>query len=206
MTRHGIPDFFGLPRLDGEWVIVGKGPSFSRWGGRRAGQKVFCLNHTVREVPFPDIAHFIDYEALEDCRDELPFAQLVVVPFHMHVDCRVQKRSILDILNSDEATPLVDLAHSGRLAWYNCSTAKRYGFHASSPVVRVRYFSAEAAVRLLAMAGVKRIKTVGLDGGVEYAQEFSGLTPLENGRKSFDEQFNEIKRTVDEFGIDYSEA
>jgi hypothetical protein len=74
-------------------------------------------------------------------------------------------------------------------------------------VVRVKFFSAVAAVNLLAQAGVRTIRSLGLDGGAAYSDEFIDLkdkTLLANSRSSFDRQFEEIARTIATTGIDYA--
>jgi hypothetical protein len=73
--------------------------------------------------------------------------------------------------------------------------------------VQATYFSAEAAVNLLAHAGSRRIRTLGVDGGVEYSGEFTdlqGRTLLANGQTAFDLQFQGIARTILRSGIDFA--
>ena len=86
------------------------------------------------------------------------------------------------------------------LLWYNLSNWPRP--HAGSPVVRVEYFSAEAAVRILAMAGITTIRTLGIDGGSTYAPDFQDKKPFRGGHTSFDIQNKPIQATVQEFGLD----
>jgi hypothetical protein len=74
-------------------------------------------------------------------------------------------------------------------------------------VVRVKFFSAVAALNLLTEAGVRTIRSLGIDGGATYSQEFTDLkdkTLLANRRTSFDRQFEEIARTIATTGIDYA--
>jgi hypothetical protein len=65
----------------------------------------------------------------------------------------------------------------------------------------VRYFSAVAAVNLLAVSGVREIFTIGVDGGSSYAPDFDKKTLLVNGRASFDVQFKEIRDTEKRKGV-----
>ena len=60
---------------------------------------------------------------------------------------------------------------------------------------------------LLAQAGVRKIRSLGVDGGAGYSQDFGDLkdkTLLVNGRKSFDDQFEEIAKIIMTTGIDYA--
>jgi hypothetical protein len=71
--------------------------------------------------------------------------------------------------------------------------------------VKASYFSAEAALNLLAVAGVRRVRTLGVDGGSDYSRDFDDLkekTLLANGRPSFDLQFEGFARTILDTGVD----
>jgi hypothetical protein len=74
-------------------------------------------------------------------------------------------------------------------------------------VVQVRFFSAEAVLNLLAQAGVRTVRSLGIDGGTNYSRAFDDLkdkTLLANGWKNFDRQFEGIARTIMTTGIDYA--
>jgi hypothetical protein len=58
-------------------------------------------------------------------------------------------------------------------------------------------------LNVLGEMGVKKVRSLGIDGGGSYGTEFSGMTPLENGRPSFDAQFREIEDIVRERDMDY---
>jgi hypothetical protein len=51
--------------------------------------------------------------------------------------------------------------------------------------------------------GVRKVRTLGVDGGSEYAPDFEGLASLRNDVPSFDAQFREIEDIVAHHGIDY---
>jgi len=86
------------------------------------------------------------------------------------------------------------------ILWYNSDRSKKLMMQ-SGPVVRVKLFSACAAVNLLANAGVKEIYTVGVDGGKGYSKEFDPKDKLANGRTSFDGQTKEFKLASKVFGV-----
>jgi hypothetical protein len=74
-------------------------------------------------------------------------------------------------------------------------------------VVQATYFSAEAALGLLALGGVRRVRSLGVDGGEAYSGEFAdlhGSTLLANGQPSFDLQFQGIARTILRTGVDFA--
>ena len=186
------------------WLVLGKGPSFSKRGQFDVGQYyTLSLNHAVREQRVT-VAHMIDYDVVAACGETiLQNAEVLVLPWFPHVDNRPGRRS-LEVLS--RVNPLLHrMNEEGRLLWYNHSRAPHQ--HGDSPVVRVKFFSAVAALNLLAQAGVRTIRSLGIDGGATYSQEFTDLkdkTLLANRRSNFDRQFEEIARTIATTGIDYA--
>ena len=183
------------------WLIVGKGPTFARrTEANLAHYNVIGLNHIVREIPV-QLAHIIDIDVVGELGPAIRNAGMVVMPLHPHVNFNATPRPLDAFFG--EYPVLKELDRDGLLLWYNLSTwphtARR-----ESPIVAVKYFSAEAAVRLLAMAGVKKIRTLGIDGGSAYADEFKDIKPFRGGHTSFDLQWESIRATVKEFKIDFA--
>ncbi|MEE8164153.1 MAG: hypothetical protein V3T64_01150, partial [Myxococcota bacterium] len=186
------------------WLILGKGPSFSRRDQfDLSAYTTVSINHAVREQPVT-VAHIIDLDVIDACADALERnAEVVVMPWYPHVKNGPGQRD-LETLSRDNPT-LARLREEGRLLWYNLSSAP--SFLDDSPVVRVKFFSAEAVLNLLATAGVRRIRSLGIDGGSEYSDSFDDLddkTLLANRWKTFDLQFSEIAQTLLTTGIDYA--
>lgn len=186
------------------WLILGKGPSFSkRQSFDLSRYYTLSLNHAVREQPVT-VAHIIDFDVVEACGDSLERnAQVVVLPWVPHVNSRAGKKTLEDFI---EVSPLLHrLNDQGRLLYYNLSTGQNQ--RAGSPMVQVRYFSSEAALNLLTTAGVRRVRSLGVDGGADYSQDFADLrdkTLLANSRTSFNKQFEEIAKTILRTGVDYA--
>lgn len=186
------------------WLILGKGPSFSKRTQFDLSQYyTLSLNHAVREQSVT-VAHMIDYDVIEACEDAIiNNAEFLVLPWIPHVDNSPGKHNLGELTQTNPT--LKKLEQQGRLLWYNLSTAteRREG----SPVVGVKFFSAEAGLNLLATAGVRKIRSLGVDGGTTYSREFHDLkekTLLSNRRKSFDGQFKEIAGIIMRTGIDYA--
>lgn len=187
------------------WLILGKGPSFAKRDAFDLTQyHLLSLNHAVREQPV-DLAHLIDIDVVDAVGDALyTNAKAVVMPWHPHQD-QAYCRTTLE--EWAERKPVLGrLRDEGRLLWYNLVGT---GAHArpGSPEVLVKYFSGEAVVNLLATAGVRTIRSLGVDGGVRYSGNFtdlSGSTLLANGRSSFDKQFDRIAKTLLATGIDFA--
>ena len=173
------------------WLVAGKGPSFGRGFGRlaleSARMNVLALNHAMNFVE-TTLGHVTDLDVLPDITRE---PQFLVMPWHPHVGNKPGRATLDELIPS---TPLLArLAYEGRVLWYNSSLCPKALRRKGPPVVRVRYFSAVAAINLLGAAGIKKVSTVGIDGGTKYAEQFDPKTLLSNGRKSFDVQFQEIE-------------
>jgi hypothetical protein len=184
------------------WLILGKGPSFSKKEEfDLTSYNTLSLNDAVRSRPV-DVAHAIDLQVVERSGDAIRAnARVLVMPWHPHVNFHASDRS-LDQLAADNPV-LKRLQEEGRLLWYNLSSASSH--RPDSPVVEVKYFSAEAAINLLAISGASTIRTLGVDGGRNYSAAFVDLNSkslLANGRSSFDRQFEEFARTILKTGID----
>jgi hypothetical protein len=146
----------------------------------------------------------IDFDVVDDCGEIiLSNTQYLVLPWFPHVNNRPGRRNLEELARMN--TVLRKLNEQGRLLWYNHSRAPRT--HGDSPVVRVRFFSAVAALNLLVQAGVRTIRSLGVDGGTAYSEEFTDLkdkTLLSNQRSTFDRQFEEIARTIALTRVDYA--
>jgi hypothetical protein len=183
------------------WLVLGKGPSFTFHQTVDADDfNIFGLNHVVLEKEI-DIAHMIDLDVVEACADTLQRnARYLLMPWFPHVKNKPGKSSLEQLVK--EVPVLGALASEGRLLWYNKVGSPIQG---DSPPVPVTYFSAEAPYALLGMAGVRTIRSLGIDGGVSYASNFKKLaTLLSNGQPAFDKQFKEIARSIMTYKIDAS--
>ncbi|MGE3771228.1 MAG: glycosyltransferase [Bdellovibrionales bacterium] len=184
-----------------DWLVMGKGPSFARRNQLDiSAYAVLALNDTIRDVK-ATIAHLIDLEVVDRCADALEAnAQIVVMPYYPHSECLPGARALPDLVG--EYLVLAKLAASGRLLWYDLDTVPQ---RSGGPVVAARYFSIEAAVHMLALAGVHIIRTLGVDGGTAYSEDFAALNAvsrLQNGHKDYNRQFEGVARVKNEFGLD----
>jgi len=180
------------------WLILGKGPSFARFTPLDAeGRFVLALNHVARDVAC-DAALMMDYDVFDACADHLAAnAQYVIMPWRPHVEFRPGKRTLSDFVKEDSR--LAALEAEGRLVFFNALTARDFPAHPDEPITPIKFFSAEAALNLLAANGAKRVETLGVDGGGSYAPAFSDLssqTLLANGREDFNRQFEQFARTM----------
>lgn len=186
------------------WLILGKGPSFSKSRQYDLSQfKTISLNHAVREQPV-DLAHVIDADVLRDCGDTIEKnARILVMPWYPHEENVASGETLEELF--DKVPLLRRMSEQGRLLWYNLLTAP--AMREGSPVVPVKWNSAEAVLRLLAMAGARHVRSLGIDGGATYSEEFADLkdkTLLKSGHPDFDGQFAEMAKIIAQTGIDYA--
>ncbi|HXE82881.1 MAG TPA: hypothetical protein VN513_06090 [Gemmatimonadales bacterium] len=189
---------------DRPWLVFGKGPSFAKRASIDPGAfYTLALNHAVREQRVL-VAHMIDLDVVDQCGTAFETnAEVVLLPWVPHVRNRAGTENLAQLVSSHPVLRRLDA--EDRLLWYNLCTAPKH--RDDSPVVEVRFFSSEAALRLLAMAGARRIRSLGIDGGASYSTEFTDLaetTLLANSRSSFDRQFEEIARIIMTTGVDYA--
>jgi hypothetical protein len=187
------------------WLILGKGPSFNKRVNYLKDSRLLGLNHVVRDQEV-DVVHIIDLDVVDDLGERLlEQSGIVVMPWMPHIRNRPGRQGLEEIASAHPI--LSELERQGRLFYYNLSSGHRQ--KGSSPIVQVRYFSAEAAIGLLALTGIRKIRTLGIDGGSTYSSAFRDLaskTLLANGRSSFNKQFEEFSKIIMENNLDLAPA
>lgn len=184
------------------WLICGKGPTFDRNPEVLDFDTAYAtigLNHVCRARRV-NVCHIIDAPALDEIDSLIDRVDFLVMPWQPHFGFAPTPKTLADLVG--EKPMLQQLDAKGRLLWYNLSTGKLP--RERSPLVEVHYFSAEAAVRVLAMAGIKKIRTLGIDGGNKYASSFKDIKPFRGGHTTFDHQTAWIEKTVEKYGVDYA--
>jgi hypothetical protein len=195
---QGAVDLLSKP-----WLVLGKGPTFARRTDFDLTRfNLLALNDVIREVKV-DVAHAIDVDVAARCEDHLRTnCRWLIMPRYPHVDFDPTSRRLEDFF--DEYPVLREFDEQGRLVWYNLSSSRPVR---GAPLITARFFSAEAALDLLGTVGVKHVRSLGIDGGRSYSEEFRDLTTitmLSNTRSSFDEQFEEIDRIVKRHSMEYA--
>lgn len=197
---RSVVDWIRASSADKEWLLLGKGPSFA--GIERVDlpkYNTLGLNH-VAKVNICTLNHFTDLDAYLHCAKDLADGlATVVLPWFPHQNNKPGKASLGRL--SATVPSLKTLRDRGSLLTYNSSLAPIE--RDDLPVIRVRYFSAVAGLSILATAGIKKVRSLGIDGGTKYAECFQKNTLLKNGRSGFDIQFQAMKQIIKKHGIDY---
>ncbi len=180
------------------WLIVGKGRTYDCIEANGPDNyHLFTLNHVVRDRRVT-LTHAVDIEVVISCADVIDAnARFLVVPWVPHTDFRPREKTLADYVK--EVPILSKLDKEGRLLTYDAETAPAAQRRGDGRVVPLSYFSAEAALGLLALSGVKDIYTIGVDGGTAYSKNFKDLeesTKLTNAQQSFDIQFEKFAQIL----------
>lgn len=196
-------DVFKDYQLDGrDIVILGKGPSLDSID--RYNLVPHCtigLNHVCRDIPV-SVAHVIDLDVLDQLGDKLlTNCQALFMPYYPHLGWR--PHAFLRLIDLLESHPILKQMKD-RIYGYNLSTASQMINLKwnDSPFVWASHFSAEAVVNLLGKLGVKRIRTLGVDGGKGQSNRFSDLSNINSG--GYDAEWDGIRKSIIKYGIDYS--
>jgi hypothetical protein len=186
-------DWYNSNLFSKPWLIVGKGPTFdSIHKVNLHDYNVLGLNHVMYRIPCL-LGHAIDYDVFTMSERNL-LCRHIVTPWEPHINFVPGGVPAPNLFANKDLN--IDIP----ILWYNSDRSKKLMMQ-SGPVVRVKLFSACAAVNLLANAGVKEIYTVGVDGGKGYSKEFDPKDKLANGRASFDGQTKEFKLASKVFGV-----
>jgi hypothetical protein len=190
------------------WLVIGKGPSFAKLASLDLSKyHSIALNHAVTKVPGVDYVHVADLDVFDKISDCLMSCTTSLVsPYFLHDKNTPDPAFSVDKLAEIATKPHHDLfkhlVKTKRITAYVSSRSKHLGRKPElGRSIYVRYFSSVAVVNLLCACGVKDITLIGIDGGSSYDSQFSDLTALTNGRKSFDVQFKEIDKTVRRQGV-----
>lgn len=180
------------------WLIVGKGRTYEKIeASNPAAYNLFALNHVVRDRKV-FVAHAIDLDVVLDCAAAVDAnAAFLAMPWVPHQNFKPGGCTLAQL--ATEVPILGKLDREGRLLTYDAATAPGTLRRGDAQLVPVTFFSAEAALGLLALSGVKEIHTIGVDGGTSYAANFrdiEGRTKLANSQPTFDKQFSEFAKIL----------
>jgi lipopolysaccharide biosynthesis glycosyltransferase len=180
-------------RPNKEFLILGKGPSLDLESNIIRSKYISIgINHVSAKYKV-EIAHVIDLEVLIDCGD-LIFnnADYLLMPWYPNLNFKPYFKNLEELV--DVFQIINKFRQSNRLLTYNRANGLSQP-PGGGVTILPRYFSGDTLFQLLSKLGEKKIFSIGLDGGDTYSAQFGGLKPLENGRKSFNEQFIEINET-----------
>lgn len=209
-----VKDFlldYKLPN-NNPWLILGKGPSFSRLGEVDLSKfNKISIGHVSRETPV-EIAHIIDAYIITSMAEKvLANGDVLVSPYYPHFDMGICPNHKTTLFKPDLRQPLGNLietnlflqqlAKEGRIFGYNLITASRTV--GDSPRIYAGMFSPATIFDLLGYKGVKKIFSLGIDGGHDQSKAFGDLTNR-NAIRGYDAQFPEMRRLANKHNIEFA--
>ena len=197
---------------DKPWLILGKGPSFSRLPEVDIGKfNLISIGHVIRESPV-EIAHIIDAYIIASMAEKIFVnAKVLLSPYYPHVDVGICPNHKTTLFKPDLKQPLqsvVDgnerlkqMVGQGRIFGYNLITAARAV--GDSPRIYAGMFSPATIFDLLGRKGVKKIFSIGIDGGHDQSVAFGDLQNR-NKIRGYDAQFPEMRRLANKHNIEFA--
>lgn len=184
-------------------LFLGKGPSFEM-RNKFLLSKFFTIasNHSIRSVK-ADICSAIDFDVVRTCINEIyQNAKYLMIPWHPHLPEAGYKASSESLIILSKSVPLLSrMIEESRVIIYNLSSAREH--NDASKVYTTIINSGDTLFNVFVSNGIKTMYSLGVDGGRSYASDFKDLIPLENGRKSFDEQDPGIGRICKKTGAEF---
>jgi len=177
-------------------LIIGKGPSFDKHIDILLDKYiVIALNHVGSKIN-SDITSIIDIEVMIDVGDMIEKkSKYLLTPYVPHKNFNASEKNILQY--AEEIPSLKKMYNEGRIIWYNLNTTKTE--KNGSAVYLGGVNSGDTLFALLACNNIKCVYSLGIDGGDKYSNNFSDLRPLTNGRSSFDDQSELIRKVENHF-------
>lgn len=190
------------------WLVIGKGPTLDRISDvDLAAYHTVAMNHVPRAVPGHrfDLLHAIDIEVVTGGSQADGIADLLDVACRFLLMPELPNENMTAGLRTLAAwsamiEPLGKLDSTGRLIGYHLSPGK---IGDAPGQIVAPCFSASAVLCIIGLLGGRRVKTLGIDGGIKYATPFAATHPLENGQPSFDVQFENHRAICEHYGMSY---
>jgi hypothetical protein len=185
------------------WLIVGQGPTFARHSKvDLAGYSVLGFDQVARELRV-DVAHALDVETIAPCADRVEKnCRWLLLPRRPEVN---RKPGPPVEAYFGRMPVLRRMAAQNRLVWYNRATASPQAGDATQATTPPGALADIA--ELFAQIGVRRLRSLGLDGGHAHSQEFRELEvqALRNSPPTQrDVPPREIEAVFYAHGIDYA--
>ena len=158
-------------------LVLGKGPSLANYDKSMQGDFFVIGINEVADYFHVDLTFVIHAEHIKD--------RPTVAPYY----------PMLGKIVGPIDTSFSHVYH------FNLNTAPK--FYRSTPIIRTDGFTIHALLNVLGEKGVKKIRTLGVDGGFLYSPLLTDVPPRLSDTP-FDRQFNEIDKLVREYDFDYA--
>lgn len=184
-------------------LLIGKGNSFDLVDKILLSNYFsISLNHVVKNIKTNAVS-IIDIDVVRDCGDSIyNNVEYLMIPYYPHENCKPNKKNIVDY--GGEIPVLKKMLDEGRVYAYNASSSKLLNLsdHKDLPNHNVYFNNGDSVFGMFAENGIKKIYTIGIDGGDDYHNNFDKKTLGKNGR-TFDDSINLIKNLSKEYKCEW---
>ena len=201
--------------LQRPWLILGKGPSLDQAGQHDTEDYIRIALNDAAASHTAEFIHIIDLDVFSRCGDELdPCASTLIMPWMPHAaypkygkettDYRISGHNLQELSSSHPH--IKRFAEAGKLLFYNLADCPEIRRNPAGITVDHFSFSAPVVIDLLGRSGVRKIRTLGVDGG-----RMHGGIPREGTEDSsvqtsvsskYDIQFREIAKCIRSYQLD----
>lgn len=152
-----------------EFLVIGKGPSFSRAKIAASRAVKICINDTINALGAADFCIFNDLVTIA----KLDLASMhstnhFLVPSSPEV---IARGVPFWVQNADRLK-----AMSSKVSYFDLNPGKRHPFGLGSPIHAFNS-TYESVIWLLAYAGIRNVKTCGIDYSLAYHSDFAASSP-----------------------------
>ncbi len=184
------------------WLVLGKGPSFETRGEYDLSEyTTLAINHVVMQMPVFAVSA-VNFDVAAECAEAIyANSSYLLMPRYPHTI----KGDAPELLETyfERIPALRKLSDERRLVWYNIDVDTQAP---GSPAIPNGPFSVCILFNLLGEMGAKRVRTLGVDGGIAYGGSFADMaerTRLANGMPTYDLQFKAMMRAVKTYRMDF---
>jgi len=167
-------DSFSNDEISSKWLIVGKGPSFNSEKikeFKQSGYKLCSLNNAFSRAD-------VDFDIIV-CHDITPMSSFSLEDIkstRCFVPSGIHSNLYPYVNNWDSLNQILSVVNKLRPVLYGFNIHNLgclfHGYTNYNPPVVAHTSVSESACQILILAGVKYLQFIGIDGGLEYHQEF----------------------------------
>lgn len=196
---------FDLPDKS-DWLIVGSGPSLDTFDldAVPGSTGIIALNSNIVRLPRADVAIISHFEDAIQSWMHLYKANRIYIANPLHVGYRCMKVDAMVLFNFED----LKTQFPGKVRFFEKEEIIEQ-FKWSPLALFGKHTVASYALSLLHLNGIKRVSSVGIDGGMGHAKKLYGIREYSDDKLihvDYTNAVREFKATAKEFGITLQEG